>query len=264
MNVKNFLINCADGHGKAFWDARRAVQVRVKPMWLVFEEGGEACDIWQRRFVDSADLSPVKSNIPTLIITGELDDRTPTEHARRGAAGLTRKYMFEIPGESHGTNPSGCHAELIRKFLANPYREPDASCLSAVPKITFATGSFAIANLILVVATDEGNSRFAGNWEAELPNMPRPFTVELKAEGPKLTGTWNPNRLEILEGAIAGDTLRFKVRSPDGARTITFVGTLQENVLTFVRGVEGHTGSVQGRGIFGVDGVRTFTMTRTR
>jgi pimeloyl-ACP methyl ester carboxylesterase len=116
VNVKNYLTNCADGNGTAYWDARRAVATRADSMWLVFEEGGEECDIWQPRYVDTTDLSPIRSNIPTLIITGEFDERTPTDHARRGTEGLTRRYLFEMPGEGHGTPPAGCQAELIRQF----------------------------------------------------------------------------------------------------------------------------------------------------
>jgi pimeloyl-ACP methyl ester carboxylesterase len=264
VNVKNYLINCGDGHGTAYWEARRAVQARVEPMWLVFEEGGDECDFWQRRLADSADLSPVKSDIPTLLITGELDERTPTDHARRGAAGLSRKYLYEIPGEAHGTPAAGCQAELIRQFLANPVREPDASCLAAMPKIAFAMTSLSITNLTLSITTDPANSRFAGTWEAELPNMPRPFTVELRTEGSKVAGTWNPNRLEILDGTITGDTLRFKVKSPDGTRTISFAGTLRDNELTFIRTTDAPArAGQQGQGIFGVAGVPGFTMTRT-
>jgi pimeloyl-ACP methyl ester carboxylesterase len=79
VNVKNYLTNCADSHGPAFWESRRAVAARVDSMWLEFEEGGEECDIWQTRFADSSEQAPVRSDIPTLVITGEFDERTPMD-----------------------------------------------------------------------------------------------------------------------------------------------------------------------------------------
>ena len=262
INVKNYLTNCADGNGKAYWDSRRSVAARIDSMWLVFEEFGEECDIWQPRYADTTDLSPIRSSIPTLIITGEFDERTPTDHARRGAAGLTRKYIFEMPGEGHGTPPTGCQAELMRQFLADPTREPDGSCIAATPPIAFATQSLMLSNLWFNIAADTAASPFAGTWETEFPNTPRPFTVQLRIDGSRVTGTWNPNQLPLFDGSVAGDTLRFSVKSPDGTRTIRFTGTLRGDTLSFVREVDASAGGVQGQGIFGVAGARTFTARR--
>jgi pimeloyl-ACP methyl ester carboxylesterase len=73
---------------------------------------------------------------------------------------------------------------------------------------------------------------------------------------------WMPNQLP-LDGSVAGDTLRFSVKSPDRTRTIRFSGALQGDSITFVREVDGEAGSNPGQGIFGVAGARSFTAIRS-
>jgi hypothetical protein len=141
-------------------------------------------------------------------------------------------------------------------------REPDASCIAATPPIAFATQSLMVSNLRFSITGDA--SRFAGTWEAEYPNVPRPFDVQLRAAGSLVTGTWLPNQLALFDGSIKGDTLRFSVKSPDGARTIRFVGTLRGDAIAFVRDVEAPAGGVQGQGIFGTAGLREFVARRSR
>ena len=266
VNVKNYLTNCADSHGPAYWESRRAVASRVDSMWLQFEEGGEECGIWQTRYADSVESAPVKSDIPTLVITGEFDERTPADHARRGTVGLTRKYVYDMPGEGHGSIPPvGCQIEIIKQFLRDPMREPDASCIATVPPVPFATKSLAITNLRFTIESDASGARFAGEWGAEFPGAPRPFTVQLRIEGSRVTGIWQPNQLTLSDGMVAGDTLRFSVKSPDGTRTIRFIGMLKDDEISFVREVDVVPGSPQsqGQGPFGVAGARAFTAVRS-
>jgi len=83
--------------------------------------------------------APVRSDIPTLIVTGYFDDRTPTEHARRIAVTLSRAYLVEFPDEGHDARPSACHAAIVRQFFEDSTRKPDTSCIATIPPIPFAT-----------------------------------------------------------------------------------------------------------------------------
>jgi hypothetical protein len=82
---------------------------------------------------------PVRSDIPTLILTAHFDDRTPTEQARRIAAALGRAYLVEFPDETHDARPSACHAAIVAQFYAEPTKSPDTSCVGSIPPIPFAT-----------------------------------------------------------------------------------------------------------------------------
>jgi dipeptidyl aminopeptidase/acylaminoacyl peptidase len=83
--------------------------------------------------------APVRSEIPTLILTGYFDDRTPTDHAYRIAATLGRAYLVEFPDEGHDTRPGACHAAIVLQFLEDPTRQPDTSCVATIPPIPFVT-----------------------------------------------------------------------------------------------------------------------------
>ena len=83
--------------------------------------------------------APLRSDIPTLILTGYFDDRAPTEHARRIAATLSHAYLVEFPDEGHDARrPSACHAGIVAQFLEDPTRQPDMSCVATIPPIPFA------------------------------------------------------------------------------------------------------------------------------
>ncbi len=264
VQTKNYLVTCYEAHGQAFWDARAAVRARAKPIFLQFEQGGEECSIWQARFADSTDLAPVRSDVPTLILGGEFDERSPVDLARRAAAGLTRKYIYEIPGASHGMPYTGCVLEIMRSFAADPLREPDASCIARMPKVAFALDRLTQPNVTIEVTAHASPSSFAGRWEAEVPGSPRPIGVELAIEGARVTGVFRPNGLPVIDGRVSGDSIRFSVKSPDGARTVTFTGTVRGDQLVLTREIDAPPDRPGGAGLFGVDGPREIVAVRVR
>jgi hypothetical protein len=206
----------------------------------------------------------VKSDVPTLLLTGEFDERAPTDHSRRIAASLSRAWLYELPGESHGGAVTGCHASILFQFLENPTREPDGSCIAEMPGVVFETESLVIPTMILSISSSSDTpNRFVGVWEAELPNAPQVVNFNLTAEGETLVGKLRPAEMDVFDGVVAGNTIRFRVKSPDGLRTVTFTGELRGDEIAFTRDIEIPAGAPQGgRWIFGAQGVRTFTARR--
>jgi pimeloyl-ACP methyl ester carboxylesterase len=133
------LINCAD-HGTSGASYRRtldSVNALARPPFRRVIDVD--CEEWLPRLRDGSMPAPVRSDIPTLIVTGYFDDRTPTEHARRIAATLSRAYLVEFPDEGHDARASACHAAIVRQFFENSTRKPDTSCIATIPPIPFAT-----------------------------------------------------------------------------------------------------------------------------
>src|SRR5262249_28973941 len=67
-----------------------------------------------------------------------------------------------------------------------------------------------------------------------------PWTFDFKAAGSALTGSVRQNAspeapTAIAEGKIDGTRIAFKITSPDGARTITFMGRVSAGEISFVR-----------------------------
>jgi pimeloyl-ACP methyl ester carboxylesterase len=130
------LVNCYDTDEATFNRMVDSANAQVKEPFRRSRESGE-CSMWQEGFSARA-RTPVVSEIPTLILAGEFDPRTPVEHGQRIARTLSRAYVFEVPGRSH-QNPTPCERSMIAAFIADPVRKPDAACLASLPPITFQT-----------------------------------------------------------------------------------------------------------------------------
>lgn len=90
----------------------------------------EICKLWPQGAVDADLHSPLHSEVPTLLLSGEADPVTPPADAERAARGLSRHRHLVLAGEGHGQLGSGCVHKLIAEFLdAAAPEKLDASCL---------------------------------------------------------------------------------------------------------------------------------------
>lgn len=78
--------------------------------------------------------TPLRSDIPTLIVNGSYDARTPTIGASTTAQSLTHSYFYEFPYTSHGVVRSGgaCPQTMAYAFLDTPHQAPNSSCISTL------------------------------------------------------------------------------------------------------------------------------------
>ena len=131
------LVNCYDDYGPASLKTLKAVNARARPPFRRVVR--RDCEEWLPRSADASTRTPVRSDIPTLILTGYFDDRTSTDQARRIASTLSHAYLVEFPDEGHDARPSRCHAAIELQFWEDPTRPPDPSCVATIPPIAFAT-----------------------------------------------------------------------------------------------------------------------------
>jgi pimeloyl-ACP methyl ester carboxylesterase len=90
----------------------------------------EICKLWPRGPVDTDLHTPLQSDIPTLLLSGEADPVTPPADAERTAVGLTRHRHLILKGEGHGQLATGCVPKLMADFLDDPAPDRlDAMCL---------------------------------------------------------------------------------------------------------------------------------------
>lgn len=97
------------------------------------------CGVWPASPRVPLEDEPVRSDVPTLLLAGDLDPITPPEWARLAAETLSRGRLFEFPGVGHGVlTARQCAYFVARDFLADPFAEPDATCLASmrVPAFT--------------------------------------------------------------------------------------------------------------------------------
>jgi hypothetical protein len=117
--------------------------------------------------------------------------------------------------------------------------------------------------------------RFDGQWETASAGTAGRIVLELKQDGNKLSGTMaapkaaQPDQLGNpvkIVGKVDGDILAFNLTSPDGNRTITFVGRVTGDDMILNRDVEGSAGNGGGPGvgIYGFNGPATLAVHRLK
>jgi pimeloyl-ACP methyl ester carboxylesterase len=90
----------------------------------------EICKLWPHGPVDADLHSPLRSGIPTLLLSGEADPVTPPADAERAARGLQHHRNLTLSGEGHGQVATGCVPKLMAEFLDTAAPEQlDATCL---------------------------------------------------------------------------------------------------------------------------------------
>ena len=87
------------------------------------------CASWHEQTVEPADRTPVVSDTPTLLLSGQFDPTTPPRWADLAADTLSRSHSFVVPMAGHGVGISTrCGRSLIGAFLHAPYDDPSPAC----------------------------------------------------------------------------------------------------------------------------------------
>ena len=75
------------------------------------------CDVWPRGPVDDDLKQPLKSAVPALLLSGELDPVTPPANASAAAAGFADHANLVFRGQGHIQLGARCAQTIIRQFL---------------------------------------------------------------------------------------------------------------------------------------------------
>lgn len=99
----------------------------------------QICARWPVGTMDPGFKTPVVSDTPVLLLSGEYDPITPPAYAERVRnEGLRNSAQLVGRGQGHGLVGVGCVPRLLRSFLENP--DPaklDAKCLELEPPTPF-------------------------------------------------------------------------------------------------------------------------------
>lgn len=90
----------------------------------------QAQEFWKVKTLGSSLLKPLKSDIPTLILNGEMDHVLPMTYIKDMASHLSNGYMYLFPGVAHSPIDAGsCAFMMAMEFLADPTKAPDSACM---------------------------------------------------------------------------------------------------------------------------------------
>jgi len=99
-----------------------------------------ACPLWPSYKVATEFYQPVTADIPTLILSGNLDPVTPPSNGDKSANTLPNSHHIVVENASHTVAMSTCAVNLIEEFLTNLTPDKlDESCLADIPQESFMT-----------------------------------------------------------------------------------------------------------------------------
>jgi pimeloyl-ACP methyl ester carboxylesterase len=100
----------------------------------------QACPLWPKYSVDESFYNSVTANIPTLILSGNLDPVTPPSNGEKSAATLTNSHHIVSKHSAHIVASTACGVDIVNEFLEtlNP-KGLDESCLAELKGETFMT-----------------------------------------------------------------------------------------------------------------------------
>lgn len=93
----------------------------------------EVCELWPRYALPDEYSSPLKSDIPTLLLSGARDPITPPYWAEQVLQGLTNAKHGVAPGGHHSITRDGCSTQLIAQFINTAdSTQLDVSCVANI------------------------------------------------------------------------------------------------------------------------------------
>ncbi|MFI6393238.1 alpha/beta fold hydrolase [Nonomuraea sp. NPDC050540] len=100
-------------------------------------DGGDLCIAWPAKGTARPyTLTGKLPDVPTLVISGDLDSNTSDENGRRNAAQFPRARFLPVPNTGHipELDATGCAKAIVTGFIRHE-RLGDTSCLRRIPPI---------------------------------------------------------------------------------------------------------------------------------
>jgi len=124
-----------------FYSDKELEQASKKPSYLggtFVEILKNTCSVWPQGIIDDDFKAPLKSAVPSLVLSGEYDPITPPAWAAKVAQGLSNSRHLTLKGQGHAVSVEGCAPTIVAKFLdeLNP-ESLDAECLNRVEAAPF-------------------------------------------------------------------------------------------------------------------------------
>lgn len=100
----------------------------------------QACPLWPKYSVSEEFYQSVTANIPTLILSGNLDPVTPPSNGDKSAATLPNNHHIVANNSAHIVASTSCGINIVNEFLTTlDAKNLDESCLSEQKSETFMT-----------------------------------------------------------------------------------------------------------------------------
>ena len=102
-------------------------------------EYAEFCSLIKVKALPDATDVDVTLDVPTLLLSGDLDVATPTFRSQEVADALPNATLVVFPGRTHVQIAAAniCAAQVMTQFVLDPTTKPDTSCVKEAPVLGF-------------------------------------------------------------------------------------------------------------------------------
>jgi len=96
------------------------------------------CPLWPKYNPSDTFYNPVVADVPTLILSGDLDPVTPPSNGDYSAKTLPNSHHVIVKNAAHTVAMNTCASDLINEFLTSlSPKQLDESCLDDIPNESF-------------------------------------------------------------------------------------------------------------------------------
>lgn len=93
----------------------------------------DVCAVWPRAEIPDDFKTPVAVDVPTLVLSGEVDPVTPPEYGESVAGALPSSLHLVAAGQGHGVVFRGCIPQIVRAFVESGTPSGlDTDCLTTL------------------------------------------------------------------------------------------------------------------------------------
>jgi len=105
---------------------------------LMEKSVGIQCGIWPKGPVPENFHEPVSSDLPVLLLSGELDPVTPPEYADQVAVHFPNSRHLVAPGQGHIATTRGCMGKIVSEFIIEGSADDlETDCISNMQATPF-------------------------------------------------------------------------------------------------------------------------------
>jgi len=95
----------------------------------------QAKNVWRVNDLSSIKKSVI-SDVPTLMLSGELDHVCPPKDAINLSKQLKNSHLYVFPGVAHSPIETGiCGFTMMKQFIDNPEKAPNSDCVKEFQKV---------------------------------------------------------------------------------------------------------------------------------
>ena len=96
------------------------------------------CEQWPRGVLHEDFAEPLRTNIPVLALSGQVDPVTPPAYGERALEQLSNARHLTLPGQGHGQLAIGCMPRVVTRYIASAStKDLGEECLKGIAPAPF-------------------------------------------------------------------------------------------------------------------------------